>query len=101
MLSHTSTPWAPWYVVPADHKWFTRLATAAVLVTALRAINPRYPAPDPAAEGSDGTGRGRAGGRTRRFRGNASVTASSTPYSVPRRNRRPGRTGTDWAGVIQ
>jgi PPK2 family polyphosphate:nucleotide phosphotransferase len=48
MLSHTSTESAPWYVVPADHKWFTRLATAAVLVTALDAINPRYPAPDPA-----------------------------------------------------
>src|SRR6202045_3644009 len=48
MLSHTSTEWAPWYVVPADHKWFTRLATAAVLVTALDAINPRYPAADPA-----------------------------------------------------
>ena len=48
MLSHTSTPWAPWYVVPADHKWFGRLATAAVLVTALRAINPEYPAADPA-----------------------------------------------------
>jgi PPK2 family polyphosphate:nucleotide phosphotransferase len=48
MLSHTSTTWAPWYVVPADHKWFSRLATAAVLVTALDAINPRYPAPDPA-----------------------------------------------------
>ena len=48
MLSHTSTEWAPWYVVPADHKWFTRLATAAVLVTALDAINPKYPAADPA-----------------------------------------------------
>jgi len=48
MLSHTSTEWAPWYVVPADRKWFTRLATAAILVTALDAINPRYPAPDPA-----------------------------------------------------
>jgi PPK2 family polyphosphate:nucleotide phosphotransferase len=48
MLSHTSTESAPWYVVPADHKWFTRLATAAVLVTALEAINPRYPDPDPA-----------------------------------------------------
>ena len=48
MLSQTSTKWAPWYVVPADHKWFSRLATAAVLVTALDAINPRYPAPDPA-----------------------------------------------------
>jgi polyphosphate kinase 2 (PPK2 family) len=48
MLTKTSTPWAPWYVVPADHKWFSRLATAAVLVTALRSINPRYPAADPA-----------------------------------------------------
>ena len=33
MLSQTSTMWAPWCVVPADHKWFSRLATAAVLVT--------------------------------------------------------------------
>jgi PPK2 family polyphosphate:nucleotide phosphotransferase len=48
MLSHTSTAWAPWYVVPADRKWFTRLATAAVLAIALDAINPRYPAADPA-----------------------------------------------------
>ena len=51
MLNQTSTKWAPWYVVPADHKWFTRLATAAVLVTALDAINPQYPAADPAVAG--------------------------------------------------
>jgi len=43
MLSHTSTKHAPWYVVPADHKWFARLAVAAVLVEALAAIDPRYP----------------------------------------------------------
>jgi PPK2 family polyphosphate:nucleotide phosphotransferase len=49
MLSRTSARWAPWYVVPADHKWFTRLAAAAVVVQTLRAINPGYPAPDPAA----------------------------------------------------
>jgi PPK2 family polyphosphate:nucleotide phosphotransferase len=48
MLSHTSTEWAPWYVVPADHKWFSHLATAAILVTALRAIDPQYPGADPA-----------------------------------------------------
>ena len=48
MLSQTSTKWAPWHVVPADHKWFGRLATAAILVTALDAINPQYPPPDPA-----------------------------------------------------
>ncbi len=47
MLSQTSTKWAPWYVVPADHKWFSHLATAAILAAALRAINPRYPAADP------------------------------------------------------
>ena len=49
MLTATSTRWAPWYVVPADHKWFTRLATAAIVVDKLRHINPEYPAPDPAA----------------------------------------------------
>ena len=49
MLSQTSTKWAPWYVVPADHKWFSRLATAAILVRALHSINPKYPAADPAA----------------------------------------------------
>ena len=51
MLSHTSTDWAPWHVVPADHKWFSRLATAAVLVRALHAIGPRYPAADLAVRG--------------------------------------------------
>ena len=49
MLSQTSTPWAPWYVVPADHKWFSHLATAAALAVKLSAINPRYPAA-PAAD---------------------------------------------------
>jgi PPK2 family polyphosphate:nucleotide phosphotransferase len=47
LLSRTSTKWAPWYVVPADRKWFTRLATAAVLVQALADIDPHYPKPDP------------------------------------------------------
>jgi PPK2 family polyphosphate:nucleotide phosphotransferase len=51
MLSHTSTDWAPWHVVPADHKWFSRLATAAVLVRTLHAIDPHYPAADPAVRG--------------------------------------------------
>ncbi|MCW2940877.1 MAG: polyphosphate:nucleotide phosphotransferase, family [Actinomycetia bacterium] len=51
MLSQTSTKWAPWYVVPADHKWFSRLATAAILVRALHAIDPKYPAADPATRG--------------------------------------------------
>jgi PPK2 family polyphosphate:nucleotide phosphotransferase len=49
MLSHTSTEWAPWYVLPADHKWFGRLCTAAVIAHTLIDIDPKYPAPDPAA----------------------------------------------------
>lgn len=43
MLSHTSTEWAPWHVIPADHKWFARLCVSAVLVHALMGIDPRYP----------------------------------------------------------
>jgi hypothetical protein len=49
MLSHTSTDAAPWHVVPADHKWFARLATAAVLINTLADIDPHYPTVDPAA----------------------------------------------------
>jgi PPK2 family polyphosphate:nucleotide phosphotransferase len=47
MLNNTSTECAPWYVVPADHKWFTRLATAAILIRALAEIDPQYPRPEP------------------------------------------------------
>ena len=43
MLSHTSTPWAPWYVIPADRKWFARLAAAAVIVNTLIDIDPQFP----------------------------------------------------------
>ena len=43
MLSHTSTEWAPWHVIPADHKWFARLAAAVVIANALIEIDPRYP----------------------------------------------------------
>jgi PPK2 family polyphosphate:nucleotide phosphotransferase len=42
-LSHTSTDWAPWYVIPADRKWFARLGVGAALVHALMEIDPRYP----------------------------------------------------------
>ncbi len=47
MLSNTSTEWAPWYVIPADHKWFERIAAAAVVVDALAKIDPRYPTTTP------------------------------------------------------
>ena len=43
MLSHTSTDWAPWYVIPADRKWFLRIGAGAVLVQALMDIDPQFP----------------------------------------------------------
>jgi PPK2 family polyphosphate:nucleotide phosphotransferase len=43
MFSHTSTTWAPWYVIPADRKWFARTAAAAVIANALIEIDPHYP----------------------------------------------------------
>jgi len=43
MLSATSTHWAPWYVIPADHKWFARICASAVIVHSLVEIDPQYP----------------------------------------------------------
>jgi PPK2 family polyphosphate:nucleotide phosphotransferase len=43
VLSNTSTPWAPWYVIPADDKPFARVAAAGVLAHTLTEIDPRYP----------------------------------------------------------
>jgi PPK2 family polyphosphate:nucleotide phosphotransferase len=43
MIRQTSTPEAPWFVVPADHKWFTRLVVAAALVQELQALDLDFP----------------------------------------------------------
>jgi polyphosphate kinase 2 (PPK2 family) len=45
-IQHTATPHAPWYVVPADHKWYTRLVVAAAVVHALEKLNLSYPKVD-------------------------------------------------------
>jgi PPK2 family polyphosphate:nucleotide phosphotransferase len=50
MLSNTSTEWAPWYVIPADHKWFARVCVSAVLAQTLMEIDPRYPKVDTARQ---------------------------------------------------
>jgi PPK2 family polyphosphate:nucleotide phosphotransferase len=50
MLTRTSTDWAPWYVLPADHKWVTRICAAAVIAQTLIEIDPHYPVPDLAAQ---------------------------------------------------
>jgi PPK2 family polyphosphate:nucleotide phosphotransferase len=41
----TSTEWAPWYVVPSDHKWFRNLVVARVVAATLTAMNPKWPPP--------------------------------------------------------
>lgn len=43
VFNHTSTPWAPWYVIPADKKWFTRIAASAIIVQKLREMDPKFP----------------------------------------------------------
>ncbi len=43
MVRHTSTPEAPWYVIPADNKWFARLVVAAVLVEAMERLDLHFP----------------------------------------------------------
>ncbi len=45
LLARCSTPHAPWYVIPADHKWHRNLAVAARLVDALEGLGSRYPPP--------------------------------------------------------
>ena len=43
MIRNTSTDYAPWHVIPADHKWFTRLVVAEVIVAALESLELSYP----------------------------------------------------------
>jgi PPK2 family polyphosphate:nucleotide phosphotransferase len=43
MIRHTSSPHAPWYVVPADNKWFTRLVVSAAVIDALEEMDLAFP----------------------------------------------------------
>jgi len=47
MIRHTSTENSPWFVVPADRKWFTRLVVSAAIIDAIESLDPRYPEVDP------------------------------------------------------
>ena len=50
MIRATSTEEAPWYVVPADNKWFTRAVVAAAIIDALASLNLNYPEVGPAQQ---------------------------------------------------
>jgi PPK2 family polyphosphate:nucleotide phosphotransferase len=43
MFNHTSTDWAPWFIVPADHKWFTHLCVSEIIVATLKSLGMKYP----------------------------------------------------------
>ncbi|HYY42025.1 MAG TPA: hypothetical protein VE775_04785, partial [Pyrinomonadaceae bacterium] len=43
VFQHTSTHWAPWHIIPADNKWFTRAAVADVIITKLKSLDLKYP----------------------------------------------------------
>jgi PPK2 family polyphosphate:nucleotide phosphotransferase len=46
VLSKTSTAWAPWYIVPANRKWYRNLVVGTVLVETLEGLNMSYPQPE-------------------------------------------------------
>jgi PPK2 family polyphosphate:nucleotide phosphotransferase len=45
VFSETSTSWAPWYIIPADHNWYRNLCVATILVKTLEDLKMNYPAP--------------------------------------------------------
>lgn len=47
MLSATSTQWAPWYVIPADHKWLSRTLVADILLSTIKDLKLKYPVTSP------------------------------------------------------
>jgi len=46
-LGATSTAWAPWHIIPADHKWMTRTLVADILTEAIRSLDLAFPEPSP------------------------------------------------------
>lgn len=51
LLSRTSTPYAPWYIIPANRKWYRNLLISQVLVDALEGLQMRYPQPEADLDG--------------------------------------------------
>lgn len=43
MLSKTSTPWAPWYVIPSDRKWYRNMTIASIIIEKLQSLDMKFP----------------------------------------------------------
>ena len=84
MLSATSTEHAPWYVVPADHKWFARICAGAVLAQTLIEIDPAVPG------GEQGRPPG-PGGRQAGTRGGGTRGRAPDPYAAAHDGHHHGR----------
>jgi len=76
MIRHTAAPHAPWFVVPADHKWFTRVVVASAVIHALQGLDLAFPKMDAARRRDLEAARAalagddqRRGGRSSRSRG--------------------------------
>jgi PPK2 family polyphosphate:nucleotide phosphotransferase len=52
MLSETSTDYAPWYLIPANHNWLRNLAVSEIVADEIDDLNPQYPEPETGAEGT-------------------------------------------------
>ena len=63
VFTHTSTKTAPWYIIPADNKWFMRLAVAAITYQTLDDLNLKYPTADQGKEAGAARGAESADGR--------------------------------------
>lgn len=81
MLSATSTKWAPWYVIPADRKWFARICAGAVLAHTLMEIDPQYPTLSADAREQLGTVK-------RELEAEAPAGAAADPYAAKADRRR-------------
>jgi PPK2 family polyphosphate:nucleotide phosphotransferase len=98
----TATPEAPWFVVPADNKWYTRLVVAAAVVDALESLDLRYPQVDDAKRAELASTRAMlmgkepaaAAARSPRPRGSVPAPASGTPSASRRQTRSAGRAGS-------
>ena len=85
MLTHTSTEWAPWHVLPADHKWVTPICAAAAIIRTLIEIDPQLPGPGRSRPPGTPRGAGRARGR-----GAAGLTSADTSLACHVRARPHG-----------
>ncbi len=66
-ISATSTKWAPWYIIPADHKWVSRALVARIVTTAIESLDLQYPEVTDAQRARDRRGQEAARSRERRL----------------------------------